>query len=233
MQEQVRAAAETIRELRAENARLKQQVDELSQRPDVGEDDVFIHLDGERAELRDRIQQFIDAIDDHLERSPDSGIEPDWPETPPEAPHLAEETNLSEEKDAAGETDGDKESHQPDDLTGPPPEETVDASATGGGNTDSSAIDASAPPPSAPPPNAETPDAETPNAQTAEEDMAREGEPVLQDGLPDDGEFEVEVADAASEDRTDESPCCPEDDPYEPRTLSPGLQPRRSARRRR
>lgn len=74
LREQTQTAAETIRALRAENQRLRDKVEELSQRPDVGDDDAFAHFDEDREALRQRIQHFIDAIDDHLDNAPESGV---------------------------------------------------------------------------------------------------------------------------------------------------------------
>ncbi len=65
LQRQVRRAAEEIDRLQAENRRLRQRVQKLEQRPDVGEDDAFITLDDPEA-LRTQIEGFIDAIDAYL-----------------------------------------------------------------------------------------------------------------------------------------------------------------------
>ena len=74
LRKQTQTAAETIRALRAENQRLREKVEELSQRPDVRDNDAFAHFDDDRDALRERIQHFIDAIDDHLDSAPESGV---------------------------------------------------------------------------------------------------------------------------------------------------------------
>ena len=79
----VERAAETIRRLRAENERLRRRVEELEAGPDVPEDETLLTIDDDPEALRERITQFIDAIDDYLERS--SSASPDAPEDPPDA----------------------------------------------------------------------------------------------------------------------------------------------------
>jgi hypothetical protein len=184
LREEVEAAADTIRDLRAENARLRQRIDVLSERPDVSDEDAFILLEGERAQLRDRIQRFIDAIDDHLATSPASGIASEWPENPPEAPHVPDDA--SNTKDASA-----------------PADDSEDAATSASEDVDNAAPDS----------------------------------PILQDGLPEDRDFEVEVPDP--DDAEEESGAsvskrspCRDDYTSEPRTIPPGLQPRRSSRRR-
>ncbi|WP_143815453.1 cell division protein ZapB [Longibacter salinarum] len=182
LHEQVQTAADAIRELRAENERLRQKVEDLSERPDVSDDDAFILLDDDRADLRERIQSFIDAIDEHLETSPASGIDPEWPDEPPAEPEPSD-------------------SEPPDSELSDEMDETLDE-----------------------PPENESGETSDPAAST------------LQDGLPDDGEFEVEVPDPSDEgeDRpTSKRSPCRDEYTSEPRTIGPGLQPRRSARRRR
>mgnify|MGYP006293377127 FL=1 len=190
LREEVEAAAETIRNLRAENARLRQRIDVLLERPDVSDDDAFILLEGKRVQLRDRIQQFIDAIDDHLATSPESGIGSEWPENPPEAPQVPDEAS-----DANG------------------------ASATANASEDGAAGGSE----------------EMDNAASDRNDNAESNPLMLQDGLPDDRDFEVEVPDDDTEEESapvsKRSPCR-DDYTSEPRTVPPGLQPRRSSRRR-
>ena len=106
LREQTQTAAETIRALRAENQRLRDKVEELSQRPDVGDDDAFAHFDDDREALRRRIQHFIDAIDDHLDNAPESGvasgdIDP-LPLQPAEEPPQEEPATAESGSDVAG-----------------------------------------------------------------------------------------------------------------------------------
>jgi len=72
----VEAAVETIERLRAENERLRRRVEELEAGPDLPEDETLLTLDDDPEALRDRITQFIDAIDAYLDRpaagSPDA-----------------------------------------------------------------------------------------------------------------------------------------------------------------
>jgi hypothetical protein len=147
-------------------------------------------LEGKRAQLRDRIQQFIDAIDDHLATSPESGIGSEWPENPPEAPQVPEE---------ASDADG--------------------ASAPANASEDEAADGAE----------------EVDNAASDRNDNAESNPPMLQDGLPDDRDFEVEVPDDDAEEESapvSKRTPCRDDYTSEPRTVPPGLQPRRSSRRR-
>ncbi|MFB6247710.1 MAG: cell division protein ZapB [Salinibacter sp.] len=64
----VAQAVETIEHLRAENERLRRRVEELETGPDLPDDEVHLSLDDDPAALRERITQFIDAIDACLER---------------------------------------------------------------------------------------------------------------------------------------------------------------------
>lgn len=64
---QVQRAVTTINQLRAENKRLRQRVQELAARPDVPSDKTILALDDDPDALRDRITDFIEAIDTYLE----------------------------------------------------------------------------------------------------------------------------------------------------------------------
>lgn len=64
---QVERAATTIERLRAENEHLRKRVQELEGRPDVPADKTVFALDDDPAVLRDRITDFIEAIDTYLE----------------------------------------------------------------------------------------------------------------------------------------------------------------------
>jgi FtsZ-binding cell division protein ZapB len=78
----VEEAVETIEGLRAENERLRRRVEELEAGPDLPEDETLLTLDDDPDALRDRITQFIDAIDAYLDRpGPDSSA----PEDPTDA----------------------------------------------------------------------------------------------------------------------------------------------------
>lgn len=64
----VAQAVDTIERLRAENERLRRRVEELEAGPDLPDDEAFLRLEDDPDALRDRITQFIDAIDACLER---------------------------------------------------------------------------------------------------------------------------------------------------------------------
>ena len=64
----VRQAVETIERLRAENERLRRRVAELEAGPDLPADETHLSLDDDPDALRERITDFIDAIDACLER---------------------------------------------------------------------------------------------------------------------------------------------------------------------
>jgi len=63
----VAQAVDTIDRLRAENERLRRRVEELEAGPDRPDDETFLSLEDDPDALRDRITQFIDAIDACLE----------------------------------------------------------------------------------------------------------------------------------------------------------------------
>ena len=64
----VRQAVDTIERLRAENERLRRRVEELEAGPDLPDDETHLSLDDDPDALRERITDFIDAIDACLER---------------------------------------------------------------------------------------------------------------------------------------------------------------------
>lgn len=64
----VAQAVDTIEQLRAENERLRRRVEELEAGPDRPDDETVLSLEDDPDALRDRITQFIDAIDACLER---------------------------------------------------------------------------------------------------------------------------------------------------------------------
>jgi len=74
LRRQVDDAVATIDALRRTNDRLRQKIDELSERPTVPEGESFVVLDGTADTLRRQIQHFIDVIDAHLEKTPASGL---------------------------------------------------------------------------------------------------------------------------------------------------------------
>jgi hypothetical protein len=59
---------DTIERLRAENERLRRRVEELEAGPDLPDDETHLSLDDDPEALRERITDFIDAIDAYLER---------------------------------------------------------------------------------------------------------------------------------------------------------------------
>ena len=65
----VQAAVATIDELRAENERLRERIDELEAEPDVPDDETILALDDNPEEVRERITQFINTIDTYLDPS--------------------------------------------------------------------------------------------------------------------------------------------------------------------
>jgi hypothetical protein len=72
----VEAAVATIQTLRAENARLRQSVEDLQQRPEVPEDATVVSLDAPPDALREQIQGFIALIDRYLEADADAPTGP-------------------------------------------------------------------------------------------------------------------------------------------------------------
>lgn len=72
LREQVQQAVTTIERLRAENEDLRQRVEELRGRPDVSADKTVLALDDDPEELRNRITDFIEAIDTYLEEEASS-----------------------------------------------------------------------------------------------------------------------------------------------------------------
>jgi hypothetical protein len=79
----VAQAVDTIEQLRAENARLRRRVEELEAGPDLPDDETLLSLDDDPDALRDRITQFIDAIDACLERPVPGAADAEDP--PPDA----------------------------------------------------------------------------------------------------------------------------------------------------
>jgi len=63
----VEQAVATIERLRAENARLRQRVDELEEQPAFPDAETVFSLDDDPAAVKERINRFIDAIDTYLE----------------------------------------------------------------------------------------------------------------------------------------------------------------------
>lgn len=64
---QVEEAVETIAELRTENERLRQRIEELEAQPDYPEDETILALDDDPEAVRERITQFINTIDTYLD----------------------------------------------------------------------------------------------------------------------------------------------------------------------
>lgn len=63
----VKKAVATIENLRAENERLRQRVEELEAQPDYPEDETILALDDDPDAVRERITQFINTIDTYLD----------------------------------------------------------------------------------------------------------------------------------------------------------------------
>lgn len=72
---QVDRATTALRRLEAENKRLRRRVKTLEQRPAVQPDTTTFVLDDNPAALRDRISDFIDAIDTFLEDGTTSPVD--------------------------------------------------------------------------------------------------------------------------------------------------------------
>lgn len=81
---QVQRAVTTIKRLRAENERLQQRVEELKVRPDVPADKTVLALDDDPDVLRDRITEFIEAIDTYLEDDDSTSVSDPVPPSPNE-----------------------------------------------------------------------------------------------------------------------------------------------------
>ncbi len=251
LREQTRTAAETIRALRAENQRLRDRVEELSQRPDVGDDDAFAHFDDDRDALRKRIQHFIDAIDDHLDNAPESGVASGDIDSLPLQP--AEEA--PPEEAAKGESGSEVATERGIDDSIPNDNVHQDAVSQDSISQDNTAEDDSSENDFL---ENDTPENDTPEERlylkgSAEEDSGSERQleasqrevGPLANGLPDAAYFDVEVpdkfkpeaddSDASARDSTealDDSADSPDSTPSdEPLLIAPGLSPRRSARR--
>ena len=63
----VQQAGATIERLRAENARLRQRVEELEEQPAFPDAETVLTLDDDPEAVRERVTRFIDAIDTYLE----------------------------------------------------------------------------------------------------------------------------------------------------------------------
>jgi FtsZ-binding cell division protein ZapB len=73
----VAQAVDTIEELRAENERLRERIEQLEERPVLPDDKAVLTLDDDPEALRSRVTDFIDAIDAYLEATaPDEEAEP-------------------------------------------------------------------------------------------------------------------------------------------------------------
>jgi regulator of replication initiation timing len=222
LRKQTQTAAETIRALRAENQRLREKVEELSQRPDVRDNDAFAHFDDDRDALRERIQHFIDAIDDHLDSAPESGVASGKIEAAPlHAPtDPTRNTHAEAARDDAGAAND------------PPDTASLDNDSRDDILDAGSEVD-------------EAKNEDIQNEDIQAEDTHHETDP-LANGLPAAAQFEVEVPNeingptsktsAASADNASESPGESTDlsdrtASEEPLLIAPGLSPRRSARR--
>lgn len=222
LRKQTQMAAETIRALRAENQRLRKKVEELSQRPNVRDNDAFAHFDDDRDALRERIQHFIDAIDDHLDSAPESGVASGEIEAAPlQAPtDLPRNAQAEAARDDAGVAD---DSPGTGSLDNDSRDDILDADLE---------VD-------------EAQDEEDESEDSQNEHMHHETDP-LANGLPTAAQFEVEVpreidgaTSKTSAASADDSPESPGESPdlsdrtasEEPLLIAPGLSPRRSARR--
>jgi len=211
LRRQVDDAVATIDALRRTNDRLRQKIDELSERPTVSEGKSFVVLDGTTDTLRRQIQHFIDVIDAHLEKTPASGLPGD----------ADEETLETAEPDGDGKANShvsEPEASSPGDAdSGAAPEDASDqdrneaarggARGSRGGTGDSRG---GAPGPAAP-------GGSDTGAQSSNQAA------------------DAQTADSRSTDKLP-SERAPDPDPdpedamrYPPRMLSPGLSPRRAA----
>ena len=243
LQKQVHTAEETIRALRAENEQLREQVDRLSKRPDVTDDDAFARFDEDRDALRRRIQHFIDAIDDHLATTPASGVNgPTLEEAPGVEQPLDESSTPVEDDDRDADTQGEHRfevTNATEESAGTEQQLEPEHEAELNGEIETKTSGAVEP-------GSEEADSTNPDASEHQED-------ALADGLPDADQFEVEplqrtdlnaqpVGSSATDDAGtsegetyggDEGASERDTPSTEPRLIAPGLSPRRSARRRR
>jgi len=126
LRRQVDDAVATIDALRRTNDRLRQKIDELSERPTVPEGESFVVLDGTADTLRRQIQHFIDVIDAHLEKTPASGLTGDADE---EALETAEPDGDGK---ANSHASGPEASSPGDADSGAAPEDASDQDGAGG-----------------------------------------------------------------------------------------------------
>lgn len=70
---QVARAVTAIESLREENRRLRERVEELEQRPEVGEDETVVTFPADPESLRETVNRFIDAIDGYLQEGGEAG----------------------------------------------------------------------------------------------------------------------------------------------------------------
>ena len=255
LREQTQRAAETIRALRAENQRLRDKVEELSQRPDVGDDDAFAYFGDDREAFRQRIQHFIDAIDDHLDNAPESGVAsgdidplPLQPaeEPPREEPATTESGSEVATNESLDDRVSDEDVYQDGVSRDGVSQDSVSRHRTSeDGVSENKALEERLYSED-PAEEGSSEDVQSEAAQPGEEsleEISREADP-LADGLPDAAHFEVEVPDAldarASDpdasaqelaDEPDDSDSPDSTPPDEPILIAPGLSPRRSARR--
>jgi len=205
LQKQVRTAEETIRALRAENQRLREQVDRLSKRPDVTDDDAFARFDEDRDALRQQIQHFIDAIDDHLATTPASGVN--------EPASGVELTGGGRQDDISAPSDS--------------PERPVAASAVDGDAGESDAPQAGK--------AKRVPDDALidglPDAEHFEVEALQRPD-VAEQPAGSSGSEGPDAEEGSAYD-TDDNASSTDASPTEPRLIAPGLSPRRSGRRRR
>ncbi len=214
LRRQVEDAVATIDALRRTNERLRQKIDELSERPTVPEGESFVVLDGTTDTLRRQIQHFIDVIDAHLEKTPASGLTGDAdgealetaePDGDGKANSHASEPEASSPGDAdsgaaledASDQDGPAASHggAGGSRDTPPGSPAPGGSDTGGSNTSGSNTSAQSSNQAA---NAQTPDSRSTDKQPSE--RTPDPDPDPEDAMR-----------------------------YPPRMLSPGLSPRRAA----
>lgn len=72
----VTQAVQQIEQLREENERLRERVEELEAKPAYPEEESVIAIDNDPEVLRERINNFIDVIDTYLESSPSESSPP-------------------------------------------------------------------------------------------------------------------------------------------------------------
>ena len=209
-------AVATIDALRRTNERLRQKIDELSERPTVPEGESFVVLDGTTDTLRRQIQHFIDVIDAHLEKTPASGLTGD---ADGEALETAEPDGDGKVNSHASEP----EASSPGDAdSGAAPEDASDqdgpaASHGGAGGSHGGAGGSRDTPPGSPAPGGSNTGGSNTSAQSSNQAA------------------KAQTADSRSTDKQpSEHTPDPDPDPedamrYPPRMLSPGLSPRRAA----